>query len=100
MTKNNANVVLAAAVLAPVLLFLLLFLRLHLPLAVAAAIAVLAGWAANVGWARSTQQVLSPQQASAGHSNIVIAQRFGWLCPVVLVTGTWAALRFVWGYAV
>ncbi|GAB6197440.1 hypothetical protein [Lysobacter xanthus] len=98
MTKNNAHVVLAAAILAPILLFLLLFLRLHLPAAVAAAVAILSGWAANVGWAKSSEQLVSPPPASAKHSTTVIAQRFGWLCPAILVAAAWAALRFIWGY--
>ena len=99
MTKFTANVVLAIALVAPLVLFPVLVSRGHIPVLPAAAIAVLVGWALNVAWAHAAVRAAPAQGAQAGDRTVTIAARFGWLCPAVLVALEWAIWRFAFGVA-
>jgi hypothetical protein len=78
-----ATALLLTALVLPVALFWLLKSRTRLSDLIAAAVAVVAGWAINLAW------------ASVAHESIPIAARFGWVCPAVLVLLTWLVLRFM-----
>jgi hypothetical protein len=78
-----ATALLLTALVLPVFLFWLLRSRAHLNDLVAAGIAIAAGWALNFAW------------ASVAHESTLIAARFGWVCPTVLVLLTWLVLRFM-----
>ena len=95
MTKIHANVALALALVCPVAVLLFLLFAAHAPLVISATIAVVAGWAANVAWARSADRL--PIAGETVRNNTQIAERFGWLCPAVLVVLAWAILRFALG---
>lgn len=76
-----ANALLIVALVLPIVWFLLL--RSRLRLAVAAATAVVAGWALNLAW------------AFTAHESAAIAAAFGWVCPSVLVGLTWLVQRVI-----
>ena len=77
-----AIVLLATALVLPVVLFWLLKSRSRLSGLVVAVIAVAVGWALNLAW------------ASVAQESLAIAGAFGWVCPAVLVLLTWLVWRF------
>lgn len=77
-----AIALLLAAILLPVILFHQLDRRLRRSRKLAAAAAIALGWALNLAW------------AWAANESLGIAARFGWVCPTVLVAGTWLVLRY------
>ena len=89
MGKLSVAVLLLAALVLPIAVFLLLWPGLHWSALLAAALAITAGWALNIAWA------FAASKASSDDANTVsIAAFFGWLCPAVLVLLTWLAWRW------
>ena len=95
MEKFTVTALLVMALALPIALFLLLLSRFHLNGLVAAAIAVMAGWALNVAWALAAQRTASAATPQINADTVSIAAYFGWACPAVLVLLTWLLWRFV-----
>lgn len=94
MEKFTVTALLVMALALPIALFLLLLSRFHLNVLVAAAVAVIAGWALNVAWALAAQRTAAAAPRINGDT-ISIAAYFGWACPAVLVLLAWLVWRFV-----
>ena len=89
MRKSVVAILLLAALVLPVTVFLLLWPGLHWSGLAAAALAIATGWVLNVAWAMASRAT-----ATGGGNTVSIAAYFGWLCPAVLVLLTWLAWRF------
>jgi hypothetical protein len=72
-----ANALLIAGIVLPIVVFWMLRSRPGLPVRSAAAMAVVAGWLLNIGW------------AFASGESLAIAGAMGWFCPAVLVALAW-----------
>lgn len=88
MKKLAATVLLIAALVLPVLLFLLVKSRASFNDLAAAGIAIPAGWATSVAWASVAVDLSEPSS-----NTLSTAVRFGWICPSVLVLVTWLISR-------
>lgn len=95
MRRTYATILLIAALVLPIALFLLLRQHFHLNGLIAAAIAVTAGWALNIVWAFVSQGGASIDPSPAKRGPLSIAGYFGWVCPTVLVLLASLAWRFV-----
>jgi hypothetical protein len=95
MKNLAAPALLLTALVLPVALFLLLWLRFHLNGFVAAAIAIATGWALNVAWAFVAQGITAKDSSQADGNILSIAAYFGWICPTVLVLLTWLIWHFL-----
>ena len=95
MINLAAMALLLTALVFPVALYLLLWLRFRLNGVVAAAIAIAIGWALNVAWAFVAQGITAQDPLQADGNTLSIATYFGWVCPTVLVLLTWLLWRFL-----
>jgi len=82
---------LTAALMSPVLLFLVLQSRFHVIALISAAFAIAAGWCLNLAWAYVASRHATEQDGDI----LSIAAMFGWACPAALVLLTWLITRFV-----
>lgn len=95
MKKFSVTILLLAALVLPVALFLLLLPHFHLSVLVAAVIAIAADWALNIAWAYAVHKTASTDSSSDNGNTLSIASYFGWVCPTVLVLLTWLVWHFV-----
>lgn len=93
MRKHFTTLLLVAALLLPVLIFLSLWIPSHASAPVAAALAIATGWALNVAWAFASRGGAPGLPSSDEARTLSIAVRFGWACPAVLVLLSWGAWR-------
>lgn len=93
MRKLFITLLLVAALVLPVLLFLSLWTASHASTPVAAVIAVAAGWALNIAWAFASRGKAAGAPSADEEKTLAIAARFGWACPAVLVLLAWGAWR-------
>lgn len=91
MGSFAVTALLLTALVVPVVLYVLLRSRFRVSDLLAAAIAVVIGWALNVAWAYAASR--GPSQGDEDF--VSIAAYFGWACPTVLVFLTWLVWRLV-----
>lgn len=95
MTAFANAVLLLTAVLLPLLLFLLLRARSRGGNALAAVVAIGAGWAFNVACIVAMQALAAAAGEAADPALVSVATRFGWVCPTLLVGVAWVVRRLL-----
>lgn len=88
-------VLLLTALLLPVLLFLLFRARSRGGNVLAAVVAIGAGWAFNVACIVATQALAVGAGEAADPAMVLVATRFGWACPAVLVGVAWLVWHLI-----
>ena len=94
MQKLLSTALLILALATPVALFSLFLTRYGLGIPVAAAIAIVTGWALNVLWAFVVGKAPPAKPQKSNQNFLSIAIRFGWVCPTVLVFVVWLVWYF------
>jgi len=94
MKRFSITALLLTALLLPIILFWLIRSRSDLNGLIAAAIAVVSGWALNVAWASASRESTTNISSQVSGDTLSIAMRFGWVCPTVLVFITWLVWHF------
>ncbi len=93
MKQSLPALLLIAALILPVALFLWLWQGLHAGLGLAASAGVGVGWGLNVAWAFASRRREADLRLAEQQNTLGIAARFGWVCPAVLVLLAWVAWR-------
>jgi hypothetical protein len=95
MENFAVTVLMLTALALPVGVFLVFRPRSRANTLVAAAVAIAAGWAFNVACIYATEAIAAGTTARIDRANVAIAVNFGWICPLVLVLGTWLVWRVI-----